>query len=148
MLFYSVQVHDRVLTVCAQQYQFALKTFHGTYKKLYEEEMNALSGLQDHEGMVRWLADYTLTQIPLERGSQPASSHAAQEPEVTTHNILLEYGQRDLSVYFAEMEPPVRSSDIEAFWKSLFAVADAVKGIHNLKVHEAGVEKEYHGYNS
>ena len=109
--------------------------------------MGALRGLQDHEGMVRWLADYTLTQVPLGTGIQPASSPAAQEPKVTTHNILLEYGQRDLSVYFAEIEPPVRSSDIEVFWRSLFAVADAVKGIHNLEVHDAGTETEYHGYN-
>ena len=131
--------------MCAQQYQFALKTFHDTYYQLYQNEMSALRGLQDHEGMVRWLANYTITQTLSGTGSPPASSSAAQVPEVTTHNILLEYGQMDLSVYFAEMEPPVRSADIEAFWRSLGAVADAVKGIHNLKVHEAGIEKEYHG---
>ena len=110
--------------------------------------MGALIGLQDHEGMVRWLADYTLTQTPIVTESQPTTSPAGNQPAITTHNILLEYGQRDLSAYFAEMEPPVRSSDIEAFWNSLFAVAEAVKGIHNLKVHEAGMDKEYHGYNS
>ena len=110
--------------------------------------MSALRGLQDHEGMVRWLADYTLTQSPLETGDQTADSPTAQVHEVKTHNILLEYGQMDLSVYFAEMEQPVRSSDIETFWRSLFAVAEAVKGIHDVKFDEAGSEKEYHGYKS
>ena len=107
--------------------------------------MKALRGLKDHEGMVRWLADYKKSQTSSEEPGHPAADSFNQTSKNTTYNILLEYGEMDLSNYFEEIEQPVRSSDIEAFWRSVFAVADAVKGIHNLRVHDAGVTMEYYG---
>ena len=52
----------------------------------------------------------------------------------------------DLDNYFENKEPPVRSSDIEMFWKSIFAVADAVKGIYNIIVNDYGSPLEYYGW--
>ena len=105
--------------------------------------MNALRGLKEHEGMVRWLADYKKAHdpsaAPADKAIQPSGS------TVTTFNILLEYGEMDLSVYFEEIRPPVLPSEIESFWKSLFAIADAVKGIHDLKVRNAEQTEEYYG---
>ena len=107
--------------------------------------MDALGGLKDHEGMVRWLADYKKTE-----NSGAAGGHAIAEPsdqlsENVTYNILLEYGEMDLNTYFYEVEPPVQPSDIEGFWTSVFAVADALKGIHNLRVKDAGIIMEFYG---
>ncbi len=105
--------------------------------------MNAFLGLKQHEGMVRWLADYR--KIEDYPHGQANASTGSSEKEIETCNILLEYGEMDLRVYFENVLPPVLQSEIEAFWKSLFAVADAVKGIHNLKVSNAEQTEEYYG---
>ncbi len=86
----------------------------------------------------------------LQKGSIPAcraseSFRRTLEHKFTTYNILLEYGPMDLDVYFGAVLPPVLQSEIEAFWRSLFAIADAVKGIHNLKVCNAEETEEYYG---
>ena len=107
--------------------------------------MNALRGLKDHEGMVRWLADYKKTHPPSNEPELPTAGPSQSNPNNTTYNILLEYGEMDLGSYFVEIEPPVRPSDIAAFWQSVFGVANAVKGIHNLRVHDAGITTEYYG---
>lgn len=51
----------------------------------------------------------------------------------------------DMGVYFGTNLPPVRPQEITDFWKSLKGVADAVRGVHNLKVPDFGVTKEYYG---
>lgn len=107
--------------------------------------MKALRGLKDHEGMVRWLADYTKTQPPSNEPELHTVGSSQSKPNKTTYNILLEFGEMDLGGYFVQIEPPVRPSDIAAFWQSVFGVADAVKGIHNLRVHNAGITTEYYG---
>ena len=95
--------------------------------------MDALIGLQGHEGMVRWLADYEKVD-------------KADATQVKTYNILLEFGEMDLAVYFKRTLPPVLPLEIEAFWRSLFAVANAVQGVHDLKVRDdSGQTKEYYG---
>ena len=96
--------------------------------------MDAFIALQGHEGMVRWLADYEKVETAV----------ATQVKK--TYNILLEFGEMDLGVYFREILPPVLPSEIEAFWRSLFAVANAVQGVHDLKIDdESGQTKEYYG---
>jgi len=47
----------------------------------------------------------------------------------------------DLEVYFAERVPPVLPTEMMAFWRDLFDIAQTVRDIHNLEY-----EKEmYHG---
>ena len=95
--------------------------------------MDALIGLQGHEGMIRWLADYEKVD-------------KADATQVKTYNILLEFGEMDLADYFKRTLPPVLPLEIEAFWRSLFAVANAVQGVHDLKVRDdSGQTKEYYG---
>ena len=95
--------------------------------------------------MVRWLANYE--KVNASEGSQEdgATGHSGHKANNTTYNILLEYGEMDLGVYFEGMPPPALPSDIEAFWRPLFAIADAVKGIHNLKTNDIGIAEEYYG---
>ena len=106
--------------------------------------MNAFLGLKDHTGMVRWLADYeqahSIPPTPSSSRVQTLNSNSSK-----TYNLLLEYGAMDLGVYFREKLPPVLSWEIEAFWKSLSAVAFATKGIHNLEVNNGWEIKEYFG---
>ena len=144
-LFVLVFRSDETLLTASKQYQFALKSFHAVNFQLYKNEMDALRGLRDHEGMVRWLADYKKTEAP-----DAAAGHAIAEPsdqpsENATYNILLEYGEMDLNTYFYEIEPPVQPSDIEGFWRSVFAVPDALKGIHNLEVKSGKKKLKFHG---
>ena len=94
--------------------------------------------------MVRWLGDYEKTHNSLPR-SPGSDATLTAGTKNTTYNILLEYGNMDLGVYFGQKLPPVLTSEIQAFWKSLFAVADAVTGIHNLKINTPWQIKEYYG---
>ena len=130
-------------------YEFALKTYKEGNRLLYNNEKDALIGLKGHEGMVRWLADFS--QEDARRPSRPPEPDDNQELEesgVTTHNILLEFGEMDLDVLFGDRLPPVIQSEIEQFWISLFRVANAVEGIHHLKINSAGVVQEFHGWHS
>ena len=95
--------------------------------------MNAFFALVEHEGMVRWLADYEKVDILPPIPETPAAG-IVESKNIKTYNILLEFGEMDLGVYFGKRLPPVLPLEIEAFWRSLFAVADAVKGVHDLKV--------------
>ena len=101
-------------------------------------------GLKHHEGMVKWLAGFekTHTVIPPPGDSLERTDERKNNK---TYNLLLEYGTMDLDVYFALKLPPMLPAEIQAFWKSLFAVADATKGIHNFKVGYAGQVNEFFG---
>ena len=106
--------------------------------------MDAFIGLKGHEGMIRWLTNYEKDETSLTTPESSATG-IAESKKVKTYNILLEFGDMDLGVYFKNRLPPVLPLEIEAFWRSLFAVADAVKGVHNLKVRVGGETEEYHG---
>ena len=127
-----------------KRYQFALKTFEGKNKKLYANEMDAFFALVKHEGMVRWLGDYKKVDIFSPIPESPAAG-IVESKTIETYNILLEFGEMDLGVYFSECLPPVLPLEIEAFWRSLFAVADAVKGVHDLQVPVGPRIDEYYG---
>ena len=133
-----------MLTI-VKQYQFALKSFHSMAHSEYKNEMDAFRGLQAHDGMVRWLADYKKAHDPGGMVQNAAARGLKRDFNETSYNILLEYAQMDLSDYFKNMKPPISSLEIEVFWRALFAIADAVKGIHNLKVKDAGITEEYYG---
>ena len=109
-------------------------------------ERDAFHGLRNHEGMVRYLADYGHKEIRRPQNSTEAGIIGEREETIkTTYNILLEYGESDLDEFFAARLPPVLETEVEAFWKALFEVADAIEGIHNLKTSTDGVVQEYHG---
>ena len=57
---------------------------------------------------------------------------------VSTHNILLEYGDRDLESFFVQVVPPFLEAEIVGFWKELFEVAKAVATIHDYKNPDTG----------
>jgi hypothetical protein len=98
--------------------------------------------------MVQFLTEFELKEV---QGLQKTSSGIASVTEDTqiklksTYNILLEFGECDLEEYFAQRLPPVFEQEIGAFWKGLFAVADALDCIHNLKDDSSGVVEEFHG---
>ncbi|KAI9767404.1 MAG: hypothetical protein M1839_004508 [Geoglossum umbratile] len=124
-------------------YQFALKTFEEGNKRFFDAEKTAFDGLRTEEGVVRYLGDYSHEEI---RSSENDSSAERKDVIRTTHNIVLEYGESDLSLYFGSKEPPVLQSEIEGFWEELFDVAHTIGRMHNLKLRIGGVVQEYYGY--
>lgn len=105
---------------------------------LYENEKKAFDALQNHNGMVRCLADYT----HVEKMAGP------QEGSITTNtfNLLLEFGEFDLDEFFAQRLPPVFQGETEEFWRALLDVAEALDGIHNLEMDTHGTVQQFQGY--
>ena len=89
--------------------------------------------------MVRCIGDYTHEEKVERRDSEP---HDPRQSKVT-HNILLEYGEYDLEMIFANMLPPVFPTEVTKFWASLFDVAKALASIHNFKEPSG---QDWHGY--
>jgi hypothetical protein len=86
--------------------------------------------------MVQFLGEYT------HESDQVSGTSEASDK---TYNILLEYGDLDLDEYFYERLPPVFPTEILRFWKDLFEVGDAIKGVHNLKYGKGELAEEYYG---
>ncbi|KAI9744665.1 MAG: hypothetical protein M1818_002194 [Claussenomyces sp. TS43310] len=129
------------------RYHFALKVFNEGNRRICDNEIYAFTTLGAQDGMVRYLGGY----------NHQETDHTMVEPDIrsvkeervkSTHNILLEYGDRDLDELFAARLPPVLQDEIEAFWKGLFKVADAIKEIHHLKISNDGIKKEYWGWHA
>ena len=127
-----------------QRYEFALKSFREGNKHVYDNEKNAFMALKCNEGMVKYLGDYGHPEAQPGNTNTNSSQDENDKAWISTHNILLQYGEYDLDEYFSQRWPPVFPTEIETFWKSLFEVADAVNGIHNLH-NKDGVIKEFHG---
>ena len=87
--------------------------------------------------MIKCLGHYTHRGQPTER----TTASSADKKVEFNFNILLEYSLLDLDEVFGSRLPPVFPNEIEAFWKALFKVADAVDKLHNLKINE----EEYFG---
>ncbi|KAF2477652.1 uncharacterized protein BDR25DRAFT_299514 [Lindgomyces ingoldianus] len=120
-------------------FQMILKSYSEENKDIYSWEKEAFSGLKNDPEMpiVRYLGCYTHDNR--EKGTKGK-----------TYNLLLEYGERDLDEYFADLTnvAPVRSPEIIRFWESLFKVAIAIERIHNLKIIRGKQIMEYHGWHA
>jgi hypothetical protein len=113
-----------------------LKTFRKGHEEVFWNERNAFYGLQNHQGMVRYIGDYE------HRETEQSSPGGTLLPMPTTYNILLEWGDHDLRYLFEHDLPPVLETEVEEFWTELIEVADALEGMHNLR---NGIDEEYHG---
>ena len=91
--------------------------------------------------MIKYLASFKKANMELSDGGDASTADSNVENDATC-NILLEFADMDLSVYFQNREPPTLSKEIEEFWRALFAVADVVRDIHNFKDDRG---REYHG---
>jgi hypothetical protein len=108
--------------------------------------VDAFLSLRGKKGMVQYLGEYGHKEIHApSKGPQIITPDMHQDVLRTTYNILLEYGESDLEEYFADTNPPYLQPEVEAFWKGLFAVADAVQGIHHLKTNTDGRVQEFYG---
>ena len=89
----------------------------------FNNEKKAFANLRNNNNVVRCLASY---------------SHA------NTHNLLLEYGEMDLEVYFVNHHPPFFEQEVVRFWREILEVAKAIEGMHDWKSLHDG--KKYHGF--
>ncbi|KFY38314.1 hypothetical protein V494_04413 [Pseudogymnoascus sp. VKM F-4513 (FW-928)] len=132
-------VHDEKTDDIGLRYKFALKTFAKGNERLFENEREAFRALHKHAGMVRYLDDYE---------HHETYSQAGTTKTITTSNIILEFGEHDLEEYLLEFDPPIFQSEIISFWECLFDIADAVEGIHHLKVVTDGQTNEFYGWHA
>jgi hypothetical protein len=112
-------------------------------------EVNAFYALRNQNAMIKYLGDFGHKEKRVQKSSGSSQHTDLEDQQIptfrVTHNILLEYGESDLEEYFVDKVPPYLQPEIEAFWAGLFAVADAVKGIHLLKLPSSGKTQEYYG---
>jgi hypothetical protein len=128
-----------------------LKTFRDGHADTFKDEREAFWALREHEGMIRYLGDFSHPNDPSCRNKQENGPGETGEGEsilgdetITgtatasgehvgrmTTNILLEWGETDLEDFFAERQPPVLGSEVRIFWKELFGVAEALQRVHN-----------------
>ncbi|KAL8784971.1 MAG: hypothetical protein Q9213_003632 [Squamulea squamosa] len=132
------------------RYEFALKSFEDGSMEIYKNERRAFDALRKHNGMVRFLADYTHAEKRHEGIQGRPKVLGNQDDPVTrnTFNLLLEFGEFDLDEFFAQRLPPVLQAETDQFWRALFEVADALDGIHNLRVDIHGFIRELHGWHA
>ena len=102
--------------------------------------------LRNHEGIIRYLSNYE-HPMKISKADDPAirKGQEAETKTKVTYNILLEFGERDLDRYLEDCLPPVLEGEVGDFWKDMFDVADAVKGIHDVKISTGGMQQEYYG---
>ncbi|KAL9633797.1 MAG: hypothetical protein Q9204_003254 [Flavoplaca sp. TL-2023a] len=132
------------------RYAFALKSFESGSMAIYENEIRAFEALRGHKGMVRFLADYTHAEKSSVHTPELLLNSETQQEHATrnTYNLLLEFGECDLDEFFAQRNPPVLQDETDQFWKALFEVADALDGLHNLKIDTHGVVRELLGWHA
>ncbi|KAL9609992.1 MAG: hypothetical protein Q9167_005265 [Letrouitia subvulpina] len=119
------------------RYEFALKIFTSKDQKVFENEKSAFISLKGHKGMVKYLTSFRNAEV----------NTSSNRDNQSTCNILLEFADMDLSVYFRNRLPPTLAKEAEEFWKALFAIATAVKDIHNFK-DDRDEGTEYQGWHS
>ncbi|KAF2114185.1 kinase-like domain-containing protein [Lophiotrema nucula] len=117
---------DEVFGPC---FQFALKTFEEGNITYFKDEKKAFDALKSNKGMIQYLGSFGHKEI------RPPKDPAGGRTEtiVPLKHILLEYGEFDLYKIFQYRLPPVIASEIQNFWTSLIEIADALKGIHQIK---------------
>lgn len=128
-----------------------LKTFRDGHAEFFKEECDAFWALREHDGMIRYLGDFShpndpscqLKQVDSSNGFDQGESSIGDENRAgrlnspgdpvgrMTTNILLEWGEADLEDFLAERQPPVFGSEVRIFWKELFGVAEALRRVHN-----------------
>jgi hypothetical protein len=123
-----------------------IKTFRDGHAEFFQEERDAFWALREHDGMIRYLGDFShpsdpSCQLKQENGlsgideSDENMTDTATAPREhvgrMTTNILLEWGEADLEDFFTERQPPVLGSEVRIFWKELFGVAEALQLVHN-----------------
>ncbi|ORY57867.1 uncharacterized protein BCR38DRAFT_81607 [Pseudomassariella vexata] len=114
-------------------YRFVVKSFNADNRDTFEAERDAFAGIHGETRVIRYLGQY----------------QEEFQQNQWTYNILLEYGEFDLDEYFYDHYPPVLGAEIVDFWKELFEVAVAVRGLHNLEqINNAGRTTSYDGWHS
>ncbi|KAL8690381.1 MAG: hypothetical protein Q9218_004160 [Villophora microphyllina] len=129
------------------RYEFALKTFTSVDHKVFDNERKAFNSLKGHEGMVKYFGCFKNIEYKHASDDKFTATSSSQDQH-STGNILLEFADMDLSVYFQNRLPPALSKEVEEFWKALFVIAVAVKDIHNLKEHRGDQVREFHGWHT
>lgn len=123
-------------------YHFAVKQFPGENESDFRKEKAAFDALQDHRGMIKCLADWR-QETPYEELTLAQRDARNEEHPFTTCNLLLEYGQQDLDVYFSRTNPPVLPWETIAFWKELRGILETVARIHRWQ--PDGNQNEFQG---
>jgi hypothetical protein len=126
-----------------QFYRFALKTFDKWDAELGKREIAVWQHLKSNKEFVRPLAAFK------SRENRSSSELEKTNDAKESYNILFEWCEMDLGIYFESKNAPVMSQDIELFWTNLSRLAETLEQLHGAS-HKADLEFEaltgYVGY--
>ncbi|KAI0016333.1 hypothetical protein F4780DRAFT_798388 [Xylariomycetidae sp. FL0641] len=105
----------------SKHYRLVIKQFGEDRKDEFKREKNIYSRIGEKDGIVKCIGWY------MHRESDPTANQSRNY-----YNLVLELGDQDLYRAFQRENPPITSMEIEAFWTSLFAVADALASIQTI----------------
>lgn len=106
-------------------YHVAIKSYSEEWKDSFYDELKAFRGVQELDGIVQYLGYYGHDEVKEDDSTHMTYLHR-------TWNIILEYGELDLTEYMADgqQHPPVLQREIIQFWRLILNVAGAIDGIH------------------
>lgn len=111
---------------------FALKVFEADNITIWRHEVEVYQQMMDagNSGMLTYIGDFTLV-----------------DGKNTTHVIILEYADSDLSEYFYRTSP-VLPEQIYRFWEDLSSIAVTLEKLHDFKVRRFNNEHIYEGWHA
>ncbi|KAI8622993.1 hypothetical protein F5Y19DRAFT_493701 [Xylariaceae sp. FL1651] len=102
-------------------YTFVVKQFPMRLKPQFDQERHAYRAFRNVPGMLRNIGWYHIKEPGLDEYEE-------------SFNLVLEKADLDFSEYIRELPPPITSSEIARFWRSMLGVARALAQIHQLVV--------------
>ncbi|CAJ2508546.1 Uu.00g135720.m01.CDS01 [Anthostomella pinea] len=107
------------LTLDPKRHRFVVKQFSEKRRDEFDREKEIFITIGDSHNIIQYLGWYM---------------HCEKDPDsgaiLNFYNIVLELGDQDLYSAFQKENPPLTFPEIEAFWQSMFNVADALASIH------------------
>ncbi|KAJ4419040.1 hypothetical protein N0V82_005163 [Gnomoniopsis sp. IMI 355080] len=101
-----------------KNYNVVIKQFTAHHKDRFIQERDIFRFIQGNKGIVQYFGWYKHCEKDTTTGEHR-----------TYYNLVLERGTQDLYSAFQKENPPITYCEIQAFWSSLFDVAEALASI-------------------
>ncbi|KAL1860453.1 hypothetical protein Daus18300_009227 [Diaporthe australafricana] len=107
--------------VYVQSYKLVIKQYSSEDFESFDQERTIFNLLRNQKGIVKYFGWYEHREKDADTGIVS-----------TYYNLVLERGTQDLYSAFQRENPPITYVEIDAFWSSLFDVAEALASIQKI----------------